>query len=265
MAAAKKKTGTAMAVWDAKLAELAKKQKALSDTNITGTPRISVRGGIMTFKNNKVPNSELDCIILDYAFEHSFYGVDAEFDPDNPANPVCFALTQEDERKMVPHEMAMDKQSETCAKCQWNVFGTANKGKGKACKNIARLILIPADALKTGIAEAEVAIMNVPVTSVRNWTGYVDRLNDTLHKPTLGVITRIKAEPDPKNQVLVSFMMKQNGEIDDGDAIGALIEKQASVQAVLMKPYEPQAEEAKPAKGKNKAAPAKKAGAKARR
>ena len=253
--ATKKATGKSIANWDEKLAELARRTKALEDTAAIGGSKISIRGGAMTYNGTPVPGNKLNCIVLDHCLENHYY--EGDFDPDSPSSPVCFALSKESARTMAPHEASAKKQHDQCEGCPKNAFGTAERGRGKACKNVRRLVIIPEDAIKTGIDKAEVAGFIVPVTSCKNWQGYVDQLATTLKRPPLGVITEISCAPHPKNQVEVSFRMK--AAIDDGSAIDALIQRNEAVQATLMRPYE-QIEQAPAPKPKGK-----KPGAKARR
>jgi hypothetical protein len=258
--ATKKTTGKSIANYDEKLAELARRTKALEDTAAIGGNKISVRGGAMTFNGAAVPGNKLNCIVLDHCLENHFY--EGDFDPDSPTSPVCFALSKESARTMAPHDASTKKQNDQCEGCPKNAFGSAERGRGKACKNVRRLVLIPEDSLKTGVDKAEVATFIVPVTSCKNWQGYVDQLATTLKRPPLAVVTEISCAPHPKNQVEVSFSMKKS--IDDGASIDALIQRNESVQAVLMRPYEQIEQSAAPAKGKGKSS-GKKPGAKARR
>jgi hypothetical protein len=242
--------GKSLAHWDEKLAELAKRTKALEDTAAMGGNRISVRGGAMSFNGVAVPGNKLNCIVIDHCIEYVYYK--EKFDPDNPTAPECFALSQQDAKKMVPHEAAMEPQAESCVKCKHNAFGSADTGRGKACGNKRRLVLIPEDALND-LESAEAAMFSVPVTSCRNWQGYVDNLATALRRPPLAVITEISCAPHAKHQVEVTFKLKS--QIDRGDQIEALISKQEALNAMLMKPYEQQEKQEKPApktKGKAK-------------
>jgi hypothetical protein len=116
---------------------------------------------------------------------------------------------------MAPHEEAPEKVSAACKGCKMNEFGTAERGKGKACKNTIRLACIPAGTISNGrfeafddpdaFAGAQVAYFGVPPTSISAWGAYVKSVAGALKRPPFGVFTRIKVSPDPKKQVVVSF------------------------------------------------------------
>jgi len=247
--------GKDLAQYDAKLAELARRTVQLEDTAAVGGNVINTRGGVLSYKKNPVPNNTLLCVVLDSTLVNAYY--EEKFDPENPTPPDCFAISQEDAKKMVPHELAMHKQSDTCAKCKQNQWGSSDRGRGKACKNSRRLILITEDMLESSdaVASAEAATMSIPPTSSGAWHTYVTQLESILHRPPLGVITEISIKPDAKDQFHIQF--KHSDTIDRGDIIEALIAKQEQVRAQLMRPFEPQEETAKPAKAAGNKAKAK--------
>lgn len=253
-AAAAKKPGTALAKWDEKLAALAKRAKKAEASVATGS-FISIKGGIMSFAGNVVPGNKLEAVVVDSILENALY--EGDYDPNNLASPVCFAFGR-DEDEMVPHPnvvKAGTAQSETCASCPHNEWGSAEKGKGKACKNVRRLSLITADTLDNGaqgVTDAHEAYVKVPVTSVKGWAGYVNSLEAT-GKPPLAFVTEIGLIPDTVSQFKLTFRALES--IDDGDLIGALLDKNEAGAEAIMFPY--QANEAREA-------PAKKAPAKAR-
>lgn len=167
---------------------------------------LSVRAGKLKFGDQVIKGGEINVVILDHIFENAFYK--GKFDADNPVPPVCFAFGRppSGEKDMVPHMNALERQHETCPGCKQNVFGTADVGKGKACKNIRRLAVIPSDDLtEDNASRMSFAFLKVPVTSVRGWSSYVNGLKNIYRRPPSAVITKIKVEPDEDKQVSVSF------------------------------------------------------------
>lgn len=236
---------------------------------------LSVRAGVMKFQGNPLPDSQVEAVVLDWRFENAYYVGD--FDPDDPKSPVCYAIV--DPRKdpahaqasMVPFESCEDRQADACKGCPQNEFGTADRGRGKACKNIARLALLHVDYLKdpTTIADAPIVYLKVPVTSLAAWGAYVKKVANVLALPPYGITTKIKAAPDDKVQVRVSFEPAQ--QLKAKPILAAVFAKRADAAAVLDAEYQSNddggngAAKAKPkAKRKEKAKPAAAAPAKAK-
>lgn len=244
----KKTTGTAVAKWDEELAALAQKAKGLEDS-VGGGNFISTKGGRLTYQGAEIPGNSMNVIIVDHILENHMY--EGRFDPDTPQSPICFAFG-EDEDDMVPHEASADPKCESCKDCPFNEWGSADQGKGKACKNIRRLAVIPEDGMED-IESAELAMIKVPVTSVKGWAGYVRQIADTLGRPPLGVVTEISLVPDSKTQFKMQFSLVEK--IEDGDVLKALIDKRSKAASDLRTPYAPTPEEeAPPARGRGKAA-----------
>ena len=246
-AKATKKTGTAVAKWDEELAALAQKAKELEDS-VGGGNFISTKGGRLTYQGAEIPGNSMNVIIVDHILENHIY--EGRFDPDTPQSPICFAFG-EDEDDMEPHEKSESPQHESCKGCPFNEWGSADQGRGKACKNIRRLAVIPEDGLED-IESAELAMIKVPVTSVKGWAGYVRQIADTLGRPPLGVVTEVSLVPDSKTQFKMNFKLVEK--IDDGEVIQALLAKRKQAETDLRTPYAPTPEEeAPPARGRGKA------------
>jgi hypothetical protein len=236
---AKGKTGTAVAKWDEELAALAQKAKGLEDS-VGGGNFISTRSGRLSYNGAEIPGNAMNVIIVDHILENHYY--EGRFDPDTPQSPVCFAFG-EDEDDMVPHDKSVTPQCGDCKSCPMNEFGSADTGKGKACKNIRRLAVIAEDGMDD-IEGATLAFFKVPVTSVKAWAGFVRQVADTLGRPPLGVITEISVVPDAKSQFKVNFKVVEK--IEDGDVLQALLAKRAQAATELVVPYSPPAEDEAP-------------------
>ena len=234
--------GTAVQRWDAELAALAA-GAAKAEENTGGGDFISLKGGILSFNKATVPGNKMNVIILDHVLENQHYADD--YDPDAFSAPICFAFGR-NEDEMEPHEKSSAKQHSSCEGCPKNEWGSAEKGRGKACKNVRRLVMITegdAEDVDT-IGDAKAAYLKVPVMSVKAWSGYVNQLNDTLKLPPLGVVTEMSVVPDAKSQFRVVF--KYVDKVAP-DLIGALLEKRKSVQTPLVAPYTQPEQEDRPA------------------
>lgn len=245
---AKAPTTKAVANYNDRLAALASKAVE-QEANVGGGSFISTKGGHFGFNGGIVPGDKMNVIVLDHVSENCFYD-GARYDPDNPSSPACFAFFRtEDEAH--PHEKSESPQCDDCKSCPQNVFGSADTGKGKACKNIRRLALITEDGMED-IANATVSFLKVPVTSVANWAGYVNSLNTSLKLPPVAVITEMSIVPDPKTQFKLKFRLVE--QIEDNDVIGALLDKMETVEKDLTHPYTPNSERTEQAPPASKAA-----------
>jgi hypothetical protein len=234
---APKKTKMGVNKWDEELARQAQMAASIEESVIVGGNFVSTRGGRLSFNGGEVPGNKLNVIILDHILENHYYT--GRFDPDTPQSPVCFAFGRT-EVEMAPHEKATEPQAEACKGCPLNEFGSADTGKGKACKNIRRLALIPEDAIED-LEGVQVAYFKVPVTSVKAWAGYIQQLANVLRRPPFAVVTEISIVPDAKTQFKVQF--KLVSQIDDGDHLAALLAKKNEMAETIAFPYAPPSEE----------------------
>jgi len=264
-APAAKKPGTALTLWEQEMAGAAAAQA--SKEEITGSFKsISMKGGILSVDDNPVDDNEMNVVIIAAVHENQFYLED--YDPSTPASPACYAFGETDDG-MTPHENSQDKQNDSCDGCPNNEWGSADKGRGKACKNVRRLLCVSADAIQSAedLAEAEARLLKLPVMSVKNWSTYVkNTLGDDIKRPYYGVVTRIKVVPDAKSQFKVQFHFEELIDFDD-ELYAAMKKKVAEAEKNIINPYpvfEPEDKPQRGARGKTipikKAAPAKKAG-----
>lgn len=246
--ASKPATTKAVANWDARLAQYAEESAATEQTS--GGKFVSIRGGRLSYGGAEVPGNKMSVIILDHIMENHLYT--ERFDPDTPVSPACFAFGRKED-EMGPHENSTEPQASACKGCPMNEFGTADTGKGKACKNIRRLALIPEDGLDD-LENAEIAYLKVPVMSVKTWAGYVQSVANNLKRPPFGVVTEISVVPDPKSQFRLTFTVGES--IEDAAVLEALIKRREQVAKEIDFPYQPYtAPEAPPARGVGKGAP----------
>ena len=244
--------------YDEELAQFAAQYGTMEEGASGALPFISTKGGRLTFNGGEIPDGVMNVIVLDHIFENHCYTTD--YDADNPTSPVCFAFGTA-AKELAPHENSTEPQCEQCDGCPMNEFGTAERGKGKACKNIRRLALITEEDLED-IEGATVAYLKVPVTSVKAWAGYVQQLANVMKKPPFAFITEVSIVPDAKSQFKLQFKMVEA--ISEKEQIKALIAKRETIQSELRTPYQASAapeEEEKPKRGRAAAKPAPRAAA----
>lgn len=241
---ASKQTTTALQVYDEELAKIAA-QASKTEDSAAGGSFFSVRGGVLTFDNTPMPNNCIGVIILHSILENVYYP--GKFDPEAPQAPSCFAFGTEN-ADLSPHELATDPQNKTCAGCPNNEWGTADVGRGKACRNTRRLALIPAGQFDKAGREftpfddpehfrtAQIAFLKLPVTSVKGYATFVKQLAGTLKRPPCGVFTKITVVPDAKTQFKVLF--EPQGLVTN-DLLSVVMKRFEEAKAIIDFPYQP--------------------------
>jgi hypothetical protein len=171
--------------------------------------KISLRGGVISYQGQMAKDNKLPCVIVAAVHRNSYY--DKPFDPNNLQNPTCFALGT-DENDMVAHENVPEDilpgKTRDCGSCPLSAWGSDPKGgRGKACKETRRLVVLPAGALDTpdNVMKAELAIVDIPVTSGKNYSNFVNHVAAATGLPVWAVVTEMSCERDPKTQFKVLF------------------------------------------------------------
>ncbi len=194
---------------------------------------LSIKGKEFKLKG-AVLDSPLDVIALDYAFENAWY--DSDYDEDTPRPPACFAVGKV-EKELVPHESSPKPQAESCKECELNKFGSGDKGRGKACKNGAKVAVIAASVKRLDdeyVKNAEPAFMRLPPTSLKHLNGHVKKLSG-MELPMFATISQLDFDEDESYPV-VTF--QYNGEVDGTKVLRALIDKRETVQDELTKGFD---------------------------
>lgn len=242
--------------------------KAAAEVPATGGTFLSTKGGILAFGDEVMPGNQVCVIILDALLENTAYA--GKYDSENPAPPVCYAFSRLDEQKdMAPHS-SMEAhpeyfvpQSDKCATCELNEYGSADTGRGKACQNRARLALLPAGYYmpkgrsKTDFdlevftdpehyRTADIGYMKLPVLSVKNYFKFVNDVAAAHRMPPFGVIARVYLVPDQKAQFKVEFEMLELIPNDLAEIVMARHEEQMTAKIGGYQP--PQEKDTQPTK-----------------
>lgn len=220
---------TDLVAWEKEM-EVAAAAAVEEEKSSGGMNYISTSNGILKVGGVPVPDNCMQVVILDHVHENSYYP--GRFDPTNTKPPVCFALGRGNGEDLAPHENSSDPQSDICAECPMNEWGSSDYGKGKACKNSRRLALLDESALEEG--EGDVMYLKLPVTSVKNWSNYVKSLAGAKKRPPFGVITEISVVPDKKTQYQIEF--KFVGLVEH-DYMELVMEKRGEASEIIMTPY----------------------------
>lgn len=215
--------------------ERVKQQLALQQENASGLRStgnfISFKNGNMKVNGQPVPNNTAEVRILAVVPERAWY--DGAYDPNTPQAPACYSLGTTG----VPHPECLSPQAETCKECPKNKWGTAAPrlgstapGRGKACKEAARVICTPASlALKS----APLYQAKLPVTSIAAADAFVNRANQ-VGKLYGEFVTTMSVTEDTKSFFKVHLTIKEH--TPDLD-IGLLLNRQEEAIELAMQPY----------------------------
>lgn len=253
--AAAKKPGTAVVKWEEELAKQAQ-IAAKMEENTGSSNFFGLKSGILSYNGQPMANNEMAVVIVDHVLENVFY--EGKYDPDTPQAPVCYAFGR-DEKDMKPHAKVVEAHNDqhpTCTGCPMNEWGTADTGRGKACRNVRRLAMIPAGNFdKNGKFEmikdlehyekAVTAFMKLSLTSVKGYAAFVKQVAAALKRPPFGIFTKVKVTPDPDTQFKVTFEALSS--VPDS-LMPVIMARHEETAAMIDFPYTEAAEEAAPQK-----------------
>ena len=144
--------------------------------------KISTKGKMFTLPDGTTNPGPMQCIILDWISYNSYY--EGVYDPANPQAPVCWALNKVLD-DLQPSPNCPTPQAESCKACPKDKFGS--HGKGKACKNVRRLIVVAPDAT----IESNAMTLEVSPGAIRTFDNYALGVQRTLNTLPIRVITSI--------------------------------------------------------------------------
>ena len=196
-------------------------QSMIAERSTAGTVFLSAKGGTLTYRDQPIAGNAIDVVIVASPVERLYYT--QRYDPTNPAPPVCYALGPT-LTGLKPNVTAPEPQAEMCANCPKDQWGSAaNGGKGKACAEKRRLLIMTADSIGSldAIRVAEVAALRTPVTSVRGFATYLQTVASATKRPLSAVVTNISLVPDAKTQFKLQFKFVRV--LEDLDIVKALI------------------------------------------
>ena len=179
------------------LKEAAERQSAKEQASI---PFISLKGKKFAVGDEKL-GTKLAVVILANIFDNSYY--DRPYDPnsDEVFPPACFAIYN-DVLEAAPHENSPAKQSDSCAECVLNEFGSAKQGKGKACRNGRRILV--ASVTNGEVNLSDLSIINMSPTALKGFSRYAKSINITIQLPLWAVITELSFDEESAYPVLIA-------------------------------------------------------------
>lgn len=225
--------GKALALLSQELASLAQDESALVPASSGAF--LSVKGKRFTFQD-AVLEEPLQVIIVDHALTNAFYP--DGYDPNNPKSPDCWAVGKVEGDMAPPADLAT-RVNDACAGCPNNAFGSADTGRGKACKNgrILATLILDADVRKITektIEEAPLAYLRLSPTALKPFNGYLKRITGQLTKPLFAVVTALRFDENMEQPVVLPDFV---GELTDEGAIRAIMRKREEIQEELLAGY----------------------------
>ena len=208
------------------LEEQVKQQLALQQTKMaalqTGPNLISFKGGQLIVDGTPIAGGEAEVYVLAQQAERAYY--EGEYDSSKPQVPACYSFDLE-----TPHPDSSSPQNPTCLGCAQNEWGSASRGKGKACRESARVAVVPATA---PLETAPMYQCSFPITSMGSVKEFMGRCAQS-GKLSGEFKTRLKVVPDPKSFFKASLTPLQTVE----QPMRVLIDRMAQARDQLMSPY----------------------------
>jgi hypothetical protein len=169
---------------------------------------ISLKGKQFTLPDGRQDKGPLNVIILDHVSANSYYT--GAYNPKELTSPECFAVGR-NVAEMVPSKNVTTPQHANCRDCPMNQWESAtNGGKGKACKNTRRLLVIPEGTIDP---EAQQYILNVSPSGIRFYDKYIDKLAGMGRHP-IEFITEISFDPQETYPSLRFKAAEENSDVN---------------------------------------------------
>lgn len=228
---------------------LAQQAKDEASKERPGVSKISLQGGVLTYNDGAMPNNEMEVVIVGSFAINTYYS--KPYDPDNIVNPDCFAMAEVGEDMAAHENVPADNvpgDSRDCEGCPMNEWASDPRpgSRGKACKEKRRLVIAPAGA--EDFRTCELAVIDVPVTSVKNFGSFVNGLAASANIPPHACYTLIHLERDKKTQYKLTFTALRG--LDSEDQLNAVEARREEAKRIALTPYavgETEEEEAPPA------------------
>jgi hypothetical protein len=177
--------------------------------------KIQLKNKEFTLPDGQSTPGPIEVIVLDYVWFMVHYpGV---YNSNNPQQPNCFAVGRETPQsgELKPHETVKQAQHSDCKDCPKNEWGSAPSGKGKACKNQRRLIVIPVKFDE----DTEPMTVYVSPGGLKHFDAYVSRLQNEHGLLPAQVITEISFDKDQTYPLLQFRFVEKHANVNAAWAI----------------------------------------------
>lgn len=193
-------------------AEIAKSIATLKDR--VGAPpsnKIATKGKKFTLPSGNASTGPLSVVILDWRWVMAHYP--GAFNPSNPQDPDCFAvgINKPESGSLTPHASIEEPHAEDCSTCSKNEWGSDPNGRGKACKNQLRLLVIA----PTADAGTEPLTLYVSPTALKNFFAYSSELASVHGLDAIQVVTSIGFDPNETYPKLTFEMGEKHAQLQE--------------------------------------------------
>lgn len=193
---------------------------------------LGIKGGSFKHKGADL-GTELEVVILGFVFKNTWYG-GMPFNEKEPTIPSCYAIA-ENEEDLAPHEDAPEPQHEDCATCEFNQFGSDERGTGKACKNTRLLALVAVADLENKPEDIEIVLLSVAPTGLKNFNKYTKGLHKVIKRPLNGVITKLSFDEEADYEML---KFEPVAKVESPATAKLLLQLTEDAQEMLTQPYD---------------------------
>jgi hypothetical protein len=168
---------------------------------------VGVKGKVFTLPNGSSDPGPLTCVILDWITANTWF--EGIYNPKNIQPPACYALSAKP-AEAAPSKNAPNPQSDSCIGCSKNEWGSDPQGgKGKACKNTRKLLIVPAGSPPG----TQGWVISVSPTGLKHFDKYVASLGTADVHP-IQVTTDIYFEESEAYPSLRFKLVEKHDEID---------------------------------------------------
>lgn len=193
-----------------------------------GLSNISLKGKKFSVGDIKL-GTELSVVILADCYDYAWY--DTPYKDDVINSPACFAIGQ-DEAMLAPHESSPKPQSETCEVCDYNQYGSASNGNGKACRNGRRLLVAP--YMDGAVDLTNLGIISMAPTSLKPYSKYKRTVLQLTELPIYVSATKLSFDDDKAYPVL---NFNYIAGLTDIDIINSIMANVAAYKEMVSVPY----------------------------
>jgi len=200
-----------------------------------GGQYISISGSTFTLGDADL-GDEVTAIIVDFANEKCWYN--SVYDSDNPGSPACWAIGVEKPDELVPSDLSPVAQCNECINCEKSEWGSADTGRGKACSDKRRLMVVGLDELMEAesIEEVEVAMMKAPPSSISHFDKYIKGLGKVHKRPCYGVTTTMTFD-DEFDFPVINFSLDEV--ISDANVLSRIMELRELCSENMLMEFDP--------------------------
>lgn len=174
------------------------------------TNKIQLKNKQFTTPDGQSVPGPIEVVVLDFTWFMCHYpGV---YNANNPQQPNCFAIGRDkpDSGLLVPDSTVTDPQGKDCKTCPQNEWGSAPTGKGKACKNQRRLIIVSPKFDE----DSEPMTMYVSPGGLKNFDSYVSRLKNEHGLLPMQVITKVQFDKHQSYPLLQFSFVSKHSEVE---------------------------------------------------